>query len=90
MKIRRRRWTQAEDSILRNLALHNAQHGLTDEDGKYKARLRNAAKLFGRTYAAVRIRASRIRAISYEARAQISIEQVIATDMDASGTTKRM
>ena len=79
--VRRRRWTEREDAILHNLALHNAHNGLTDGDGMYQARLKNAAKLFGRTYAAVRIRASRIRAISYEARAQINIE-------DATNETK--
>ena len=73
-RVRRRRWTQEEDSILHDVALRNAHEGLTNEYGTYNARLRNVAKLFNRTYAAVRIRASRIRAISYEARAQIDIE----------------
>lgn len=71
--IRRRRWTEAEDNIIRNMALRNAHEGLTT-DKRYESRLRNLAKLFNRTYAAVRIRASRIRAVSYQARAQIDIE----------------
>ena len=74
--IRRKRWTESEDAILHNLALRNAHYGLKDDDGNYMARLRDVAKKFGRTYAAVRIRASRIRAISYGARAQVDIEEI--------------
>lgn len=76
MAVRRRRWTEAENAILRRVALRNAAFGLTDERGTYQSRLRNVARMLGRTYAAVRIQASRIRAISYEARAQIDLDKL--------------
>ena len=74
MRIRRRRWTKHEDAMVKECALRNAHLGLTGDDGEYRSRLRILADSLGRTYGAVRIRASRIRAVSYEARAQRDIE----------------
>ena len=75
MRIRRRRWTKHEDDMIRECAVRNAHLGLTDMGSEYVSRLRVLAETLGRSYGAVRVRASRIRAISYEARAQRRIDE---------------
>lgn len=47
------------------------------EKGEYQARLRNLAELLQRSYAAVRMRASRLQAYSYMGVAQTDIEDQI-------------
>lgn len=60
-----KRWTPAEDNAIREVAYETAYAGITKE-GRRLARLRELSeKLPGRSYAAVRRRASRIRAHSY-------------------------
>ena len=74
--IRRRRWTKAEDDLIRQVALENRFNGISDAILKrYENRLQGVADKIGRTYAAVRIRASRIGALSYEGRAQRRIDE---------------
>lgn len=69
--VERRRWTEAEDAAIREAADWNAFEGLTNRDtGEYKRRLQEVADCINRTYASVRIRASRIGAVSYEIKRQ--------------------
>ena len=68
---RGRLWTKAEDVALRRCAKHNREYGILAMETKrtdprpfpaekYDAALRRLAEHFGRTYAAVRKRASRL------------------------------
>ena len=71
-----RAWTKAEDRAIRAAALNTREGGMTmlaeAPDGEwrivYASRLRRIAERYGRTYAAVRKRASRIGAVSYAKR----------------------
>ena len=67
--VSRRRWTEEEDAAIRLAAAHNAYNGLTDEK-QYTNRLRAVARELNRTYASVRVRASRIDAVSYSVKRQ--------------------
>ena len=71
----RRRWTKAEDDAIRQAAEWNAFEGLTDEDKVYQNRLKEVAHEIDRTYAAVRVRASRIRAVSNSIKKQMRIDE---------------
>ena len=80
MTIRRRRWTKAEDELVRAVAVRTLSSGIKPDEGggrPYKARLRDLAKLLNRSYAAVRMRASRLQAYSYMSVAQTDIEDQI-------------
>lgn len=72
-RIRRRRWSAPEDELIREAAFRNAFYGLSN-DHEYQARLQSLAEALGRTYAAVRMRASRIRAVSYTIKQQRRID----------------
>ena len=61
----RRAWTAFEDDLVMQASAANWEHGITNEDAQYKARLRDVAKRIGRTYVAVRKRAERIKSRSY-------------------------
>ena len=71
--VTRRRWTEQEDALVRAVAARTMHDGIKT-DGRYKARLKDLARLLERTYPAVRMRASRLQAFSYQAVAQIDIE----------------
>lgn len=73
--IERRRWTEAEDALIRKAADWNAYDGLTDEAKQYNNRLREVADKIDRTYASVRVRASRIRAVSYTIKQQMRVDE---------------
>ena len=62
-----RRWNNAEDDLIRRAAQVNATAGLMHQGyrDRYAARLRDVAARLGRTYAAVRKRASRLGIRSY-------------------------
>ena len=76
MAIRRRRWTATEDALIKQAALENRFNGISDAILKrYENRLQAIASKIDRTYAAVRVRASRIGALSYEGRAQRRIDE---------------
>lgn len=79
--VKRRRWTKAEDELVRSVALRTLASGIKPHDGlgkgEYQARLRHLAKLLNRSYAAVRMRASRLGAYSYMAVAQVDLEDQI-------------
>lgn len=65
-RIRRKRWTPSEDDLLRAAAERNVHYGITCDAGEgYENRLRELAGQLNRTYASVRIRASRMGFISY-------------------------
>ena len=65
-RIRRRRWTPSEDDAVRQAAYENTCYGLVARHKvEYENRLQAVAKAIDRTYAAVRIRASRLGAYSY-------------------------
>ena len=68
--VSRRRWTEEEDAAIRLAAAHNAFNGLTDDEHQYSNRLRTVARELNRTYASVRVRASRIDAVSYSVKRQ--------------------
>lgn len=71
--VERRRWTEAEDAAIREAADWNAFSGLTDDQKQYSNRLREVADRLNRTYASVRVRASRIGAVSYSVKRQVTI-----------------
>ena len=71
--VRRRRWTPREDALIREAASSTMYYGIYG-DGKHNRRLAEIAKQIGRSYAAVRMRASRINAYSYPRVAQTDIE----------------
>lgn len=81
MSVKRRRWTKAEDELVRAVAVRTLASGIKPRDGlekgEYQARLRNLAKLLERSYAAVRMRASRLGAYSYMRVAQVDLEDAI-------------
>ena len=73
---RGRPWTKAEDTELRRFAKRNREYGIFAHEtrrtdprpfaaDKYAAALRRFAERWGRTYAAVRKRASRLGIRSY-------------------------
>ena len=63
---------------MRAVALRNMHYGITDERG-YASRLKTLAKQIGRTYEAVRMRASRIGAFSYAKCAQYDVvDEIVA------------
>ena len=65
-RVTRRRWTADEDAAVHQAAYENTYHGIVGAHHvAYENRLRAVAKAINRTYAAVRIRASRIGACSY-------------------------
>ena len=70
MPVSRKRWTQAEDDAVRTASRANATHGLTDEYGRYHSRLKVLADELNRSYAAVRLRATRLKATSFKPRAR--------------------
>ena len=71
---RGRPWTAAEDSAIRRAAATTLRYGISapgrrrnGENGRaFRARLHEVADTLGRSYAAVRMRASRLDAWSYE------------------------
>ena len=60
--------------MVREAAFRNAYYGLS-HDYEYQARLQTLARALGRTYAAVRMRASRLRAVSYTIKSQRRIDE---------------
>ena len=67
---RGRRWTPAEDRLIRRAAARTREAGIGAygrhlEVGDYRARLREVSQKLERTYGAVRTRASRIGAHSF-------------------------
>ena len=69
-----RRWTPAEDALIRRAAYESAYYGLRRERD-HLSRLQVVAKECGRSYAAVRRRASRLRINTYQfmSRAQFGL-----------------
>lgn len=74
--MKKRKWTEQEDALIRKMAHRNMHYGITDEKG-YSRRLRDLARKLDRTYNAVRMRASRIGALSYAKCAQFDVEDEI-------------
>ena len=72
--VERRRWTEEEDALIREAADWNAYSGIT-EDRRYVRRLHDVAQSINRTYASVRVRASRIGALSYSVKRQVRIDE---------------
>lgn len=62
-----RRWSNAEDDLIRRTAATNAAAGLMHQGyrDRYAARLKDVAERLGRTCAATRKRASRLGIRSY-------------------------
>ena len=60
-----RRWTKAEDALIRRAAFESAYYGVRRERDQL-SRLQEVAKECGRSYAAVRRRASRLRINTYQ------------------------
>lgn len=77
----KRKWTEAEDALVRSVAQRNMYYGITDK-GAYASRLKTLARQLGRTYEAVRMRASRIGALSYAKCAQFDVEDQIIRESE--------
>ena len=77
---RGRPWTEEEDAAIARATFENLELGIlafrpyarSKEKGDFAGRLERLAGELGRTYAAVRKRASRIGAASYRARSEDS------------------